>query len=114
MKKNYIELITEVDNNGEVKDKKVYVTPGFIPFTVVIKAQNTLNSLEESEDDMEGIQEMMKIVSKDIYNNQFTTEELMNGLHAPDAMRTLQAQLEFISAGKLTEENQAKLKEILK
>lgn len=112
MKKNYIELITEVDKNGEVKDKKVYVTPGFIPFSKLIEASTVLESVEEKSE-MEGLQEMLKVVC-DLYNNQFTPEELMDGLHAPDAIETLQAQIEFISTGKVSEENQAKLKEILK
>ena len=112
MKKNFIELITEVDKNGEVKDKKVYVTPGFIPFSKLIEASKVLESVEEKSE-MEGLQEMLKVVA-DLYNNQFTTQELLDGLHAPDAITVLQQQIEFISTGKVTEDNEAKLKEILK
>lgn len=110
MKKQFIKLITEVNKDGEIEKEKVYVT-GFLPFDLLEDVEKAVEVSESSG--MDGINEMLKVVCK-MYNNQFTTEELKKGLHAPDAMEILQAQIQFISEGKITEENQAKLKEILK
>ncbi|WP_210136591.1 hypothetical protein [Staphylococcus sp. GDK8D68P] len=112
MKQNFIELITEVDNNGEVKDKKVYVTPGFIPFSKLIEASKELESTEDKSE-MEGLEEMLKVVCS-LYNNQFTTQELMDGLDSREAIDILKEQIEYISTGKVSEANQAKLKELNK
>ncbi|WHI58996.1 hypothetical protein PYH69_09530 [Mammaliicoccus lentus] len=112
MKRNYIELVTEVDEKGEVKDKKTFVTPGFIPFAKLMKASQALENTE-GKTDMEAIDEMFKVVA-DLYNNQFTVEEIKNGLHAPDTVKELEGQIEFISSGKLDEERQKELNKLLK
>jgi hypothetical protein len=47
---------------------------------------------------------MIDFVATRIYNNQFTKEELFNGLHAPDASRVLYEQILFITQGAQSDE----------
>ena len=110
-KLNFIELIKDVNENGEV-ETKVYFTPKFIPFSKLLELTKTLEAMEEKTE-IEAMNDMFSVVV-DLYNNQFTVEELQDGLHAPEAVATLQEQISFISEGKLTEDNEARLKELLK
>lgn len=110
-KLNFIELIKKEKDNGEF-ETVVYYTPKFIPFSKLIQLTKTLEAMEEKTE-MEAMDEMFKVVC-DLYNNQFTVEELQGGLHAPEAVETLQEQIEFISSGKVSEENDKRLKELLK
>lgn len=111
-KLNFIELITGVKEDGEF-ETKVYFTPKFIPFTKVTELTETFDSIEEESSDAEALNKMFDTVV-DLYNNQFTVEELKNGLHAPEAVETLQQQIQFIAAGQMSEERQAELKKLLK
>lgn len=110
-KLNFIELIKDVDENGELKTE-VYFTPKFIPFSKLMDLTEKLEAMEEKTE-TEAMHEMFQVVA-DLYDNKFTVEELQNGLHAPEAVSTLQEQIAFISEGKLTEANEARLKELLK
>lgn len=114
-KLNFIELITGEKENGEF-ETKVYFTPKFIPFSELMNLFKKLEDIEklEKESEFEAIQEMFKVVAEDIYKEQFTAQELMDGLHAPEAVPALQEQIQFISEGKLSEENDKRLKELLK
>lgn len=93
-----IELVTDVKDNGELVTKEYY-TPNFIPFSKLMKATATLDKLEDKSE-MEAMDEMMQVIC-DLYNNQFTTDQLMDGLHAPDAVRVIRENIEFISTGEL-------------
>lgn len=93
-----IELIQDVNENGELVTKE-YQTPKFIPFSKLMKATKQLEKLEDKSE-MEAMDEMMQVIC-DLYNNQFTPDQLMNGLHAPDAVRVIRENIEFISTGEL-------------
>ncbi|WP_434795913.1 phage tail assembly chaperone G [Staphylococcus equorum] len=131
-KLHFIELIKDIKEDGEV-ETKVYFTPKFIPFSKLIEITDKLQEIEKVEEsdkeneesetetiketeksETETIKEMFKLVAEDIYNNQFTAEELMDGLHAPEAIKTVQEQIAFISEGKVTEDNEKRLKQLLK
>lgn len=112
-KLNFIELIKDVDEKTGELNTKVYFTPKYIPFSKLMALTEKLESMEEKTE-VEAMNEMFKVVAEDIYNGQFTVEELQDGLHAPEAVATLQEQIAFISEGKLTEANEARLKELLK
>ena len=49
----------------------------------------------------------------DIYNNQFTKDDLLDRLHAPDAVEELQGQIEFIAQGQMDEERKKELARII-
>lgn len=54
----------------------------------------------------ENIDQMLDMVV-DIYNNQFTKDDLLDRLHAPDAVEELQQQIQFIAQGQMDEERKA-------
>lgn len=114
-KRNFIELIKEVDTDGNIKNTKVYLTPAFIPFSKFTKKMKEVTDLENDtkRSEYEKLPEFFAIVT-DLYNNQFTVDEMLDGLHTPEAMAEVQNQIAFFSDGVVQKENEAKLKELLK
>lgn len=110
LKRNLIELITnpeEVAGGGEVETKK-YWTPPFIPLKLLYQALDLVqeiddfNSGKSKTKESKLIEKMGDFVANDIYQKQFTREQLENGLHAPDAVANLQEQITFISQGRFS------------
>ncbi|GKU81199.1 phage tail assembly chaperone G [Niallia sp. NCCP-28] len=114
-KRNMIELVKEV-KEGEIITKK-YLTPVFIPFSVVYESVDMVQKIEKSEgntdakSEKELFENLMYFVATKIYNNQFTKEDLFNGLHAPDAIEILQEQILFVSQGRQNDETKKFLAE---
>lgn len=108
LKRNMIELVKEV-KEGEIVTEK-YLTPVFIPFSVVYEAIDMSQVIDKSEEnknsssEKELIAKLLDFVANKIYNKQFTKEELFNGLHAPDAIQTLQEQIIFVAQGQQSDE----------
>ncbi|MGP4074131.1 phage tail assembly chaperone G [Piscibacillus sp. B03] len=99
LKRHMIELVTDV-KEGEIVTKK-YVTPMFIPLSVVYEAIDIMAEMKDVKVDNEKdmIDKLLAFVADKAYGGQFTKEELMKGLHAPEAMRILQDQVLFIARG---------------
>lgn len=108
LKRNMIELVKEV-KEGEIVTEK-YLTPVFLPFSVVYEAIDMTQEIDKSENtksttsEKELINKLIDFVANRIYNKQFTKEDLFNGLHAPDAIETLQEQIIFVAQGHQNEE----------
>ncbi|MFP3512960.1 hypothetical protein SB775_25800 [Peribacillus sp. SIMBA_075] len=108
LKRNMIELVKEV-KEGEILTEK-FLTPVFIPFSVVYEAIDLTEEMDKSEDnkksssEKEMIDKLLDFVANKIYNKEFTKEDLFNGLHAPDAIQTLQEQIIFVAQGQQTDE----------
>lgn len=108
LKRHMIELVEEV-KEGEVVTKK-YLTPVFIPFSVVYEAIDMTHEIDQSEQEKttatekEVMDKLLDFVATKVYNNQFTREQLFNGLHAPDAVQILQEQIIFVSQGQQNDE----------
>lgn len=103
LKRNMIELVKDV-KEGEIVTEK-YLTPVFLPMSVVYEAldlSDELASGQAKERDM--IDKLLDFVANKVYKGQFTKEELINGLHAPDAIQSLQEQILFIAQGQQTDE----------
>lgn len=99
LKRHTIELVKEV-KEGEVVTE-TFITPPFIPFSVVYEATDLMNDKEnDNKTEREMIDLLLDFVANKIYKDQFTKEQLQNGLHAPDAMETLQDQVMFVAQGK--------------
>ncbi|MEP9852106.1 hypothetical protein ABDK10_05325 [Staphylococcus aureus] len=98
LKQMQIDLVKEVKDNGDVITES-FKTPKFIPFSKLMKATKKLEKLEEKSE-MDAMDEMLEVIC-DLYNNQFTPDQLMDGLHAPDAVRIIRENIEFISTGEL-------------
>ncbi|MDN4525320.1 phage tail assembly chaperone G [Fictibacillus fluitans] len=102
LKRNMIELVTDV-KEGEVITEK-FLTPVFIPFSVVYEALDLEQELSENANEKELLEKYMYFVANKIYKGQFTKEQLYSGLHAPSAYQVLQDQILFVSQGYQTEE----------
>ena len=105
LKRNMIELVLEV-KEGEIVTKK-YVTPVFIPLSVVYEAIDLmaeLNSRKSGQAEKDMIDKVLKFVAEKVYNNQFTRDDLFNYLHGPGAINELFMQVLFVARGEQTEE----------
>lgn len=104
LKRNMIELVKEV-KEGEIVTEK-YLTPVFIPFSVVYEAIDIVEQMEKEGErsEKEVIEMLLDFVANKIYKGQFTKDELFNGLHAPDAVNTLRDQVLFIAQGQQSDE----------
>lgn len=110
-KTNAIELVQD-EENGEVQTK-VYYTPTYIKGGVLLEAlalseefmgQADKDGKEERMSEPEMIDKLASFVADRIYNGQFSKDELIDGLHAPSLMQTLQEQVVFVSRGEQTKE----------
>ncbi|MDF1997598.1 phage tail assembly chaperone G [Peribacillus frigoritolerans] len=108
LKRNMIELVKDV-KEGEIVTEK-FLTPVFIPFSVVYEAVDLTQEIDKSEKEKSAssekdmIDKLLDFVANKIYNQQFTKEDLFNGLHAPDAIQTLQEQIVFVAQGRQNDE----------
>lgn len=103
LKRNMIELVKnpkEVQQGGEVEMERFW-TPPFLPFSKVRQALQMQAEMdgEEERNEMEVMEMLATFVAQDIYNGQFTVDELYERLHAPDALQALQSQLIFVAQG---------------
>ncbi|WP_078597113.1 phage tail assembly chaperone G [Evansella clarkii] len=108
LKRNMIELLKnpeEVANGGEPELQK-YWTPPFIPFSKVRQALQLQADMTKDEEasELQMMEMLAEFVAKEIYDNQFTVEELYDRLHAPDALEALQNQLMFVAQGDQSDE----------
>ncbi|WP_110928416.1 phage tail assembly chaperone G [Bacillus massiliglaciei] len=109
LKRHMIELVKEV-KEGEVVTQK-YLTPAFIPFAVVYEAIDMMDDFEDKGEkksaasEKEQMDKLLDFVANKVYNKQFTKDDLFNGLHAPDAINTLQEQIIFVAQGRQNEES---------
>lgn len=102
LKRNMIELVSnpqEFAEGGEPEIKK-YWTPAFIPFTKVREAMQLAAELEDNDTSnfSESVDKLADFVTS-VYGDQFTKDDLYNGLHAPDAISVIQEQVFFIAQG---------------
>ncbi|MDT0707362.1 hypothetical protein RM577_03540 [Mammaliicoccus sciuri] len=112
MKRNFIHLIKKVDEKtGEILEKETFVTPAFIPFTLVYEATDVMSGLEDKSE-KESMDIMLDTIVK-IYNNQFDAKQLSEGLHAPEAVETLQKQIEFVASGAMDDKRKKELAKLI-
>jgi len=106
LKRNMIELIKEVSEDGEILKSEKHLTPAFIPLTVVYQAMDLTADMQKAnaQNEKELIDRFVDFIVHDIYKDKFTKDDLINGLHAPDAMETLQDQIRFVAAGHQSDE----------
>ncbi|WP_409297756.1 phage tail assembly chaperone G [Peribacillus sp. SCS-26] len=103
LKRNMIELVKEV-KEGEVVTEK-YITPVFIPLSVVYEAIDLADGLnQEGQSEKDSMDKLLDFIANKIYKDQFTKEDLFNGIHGPNASAVLWEQLLFVTQGFQTEE----------
>ena len=118
-KRNFIKLI-QIDKKGNaVTDSEgnakydTFITPTHIPFRKIYDAADLMDeSSNEENSAQENIDQMLDMVV-DIYNNQFTKDDLLDRLHAPDAIEELQQQIQFIAQGQMDDERKKELARII-
>ena len=117
-KRNFIRLaqVDEKGNvvsdvNGDVK-YETFVTSNSIPLRVIYDSVDFLEGADENISPREGMDTMLDIVVK-IYKGQFTKNDLLDRLHAPDATEELQQQILFAAQGEMDEERKKQLAEMI-
>ena len=105
-----IELVTDIKDNGEL-ETKVYKAPNFIPFSKLIDVTTKLEGLEDKSE-MDAMKEAFQAVC-DLYNNQMTVQELMDGLDSREAVSIIQENIQQLS-GTSEAEQKANLKAVTK
>lgn len=118
-KRNFIKLV-QVDKKGNaVTDTEgnakydTFITPTQIPFRKIYDAADLMDGAsDENTSAQENIDQMLDMVV-DIYNNQFTKDDLLDRLHSPDAVEELQQQIQFIAQGQMDEERKKQLAKMI-
>ena len=118
-KRNFIKLV-QVDKKGNaVTDSEgnakfdTYITPTQIPFRKIYDAADLMDGAsDENTSAQENIDQMLDMVV-DIYNDQFTKDDLLDRLHEPDAVEELQQQIQFIAQGQMDEERKKELAKMI-
>ena len=116
-KRNFIKLV-KLDDEGKAKvnaegnvQYETFITPTMIPFRKIYDATDLMdNSGEESS--KKSMDEMLNMVV-DIYNGQFTKDDLLDRLNAPDAVDELTQQIEFIASGAMDDERKKELAQMI-
>ena len=111
LKRNIIKLAKTdakgkaVLENGEVVLETFFSSP-FIPFRVVLEATKLSARMQKATADTEVdmAEELINFVAQDIYGKQFTKDDLLDRLHAPDAMQEIQNQIDFVAQGHQSDE----------
>lgn len=107
LKRNYIQLVE--NPKAEELKMETYLTPHFIPLDTLYEATDIMAELEEvdnGEKEMSFKEQMDKLIDVvvKIYGGQFTKKDVRTRLHAPDAVTSLQKQVEFIANGQQDDE----------
>ena len=111
LKRNMIELVKnpeEANKGGEIETERFW-TPVHIPLKVMYEALDlseemaNIESGKSKKSFRDAMDLMMDFIANKAYNGQFTKDDLLNRLHAPDAINTLQEQIGFIASGETSE-----------
>ena len=102
MKNNSIELITEFSDNGEPLRTETFLTRSTIKLVMVYECVSFLALLKETPNTHQ-VQEMIDLVTR-IYDNQFTKNQLIDGLPSHSAVFELYEQITFVASGKHIDE----------
>src|SRR5699024_992449 len=111
LKKNLLELVKnteEVNKGGEVVIGRFW-TPVHIRVEVMYEALDLSEEMANIESGKsknsfrDAMDLMMDFIGNKAYNGPFTKDDLLERLHAPDAINTLQEQIMFIAQGETSD-----------
>lgn len=118
-KRNFIKLV-QVDKKGnpaldaEGNSKyDTFLTPMQIPFRMIYNAADLMDGASDEENSAQQNMDQMLDMVVDIYGKQFTKDDLLDRLHAPDAVAELQQQIEFIASGAMDDERKKQLAQMI-
>lgn len=92
-----IELVTKVKDNGEVETKTFY-RPSFTPLAKMEVIDKKIQGMNEVETDFEAMKMTAEVIVY-LYNNQFTVDELMNGIDLANAGEVFEENIGYITKG---------------
>src|SRR5699024_7767934 len=107
LKRNIIELLKnpeEANKGGEIETERFWTT-AHTPLTVMNEAVDLsekkakIESGKSKKSFRDAMDLMMDFIANKAYNGQFTKDDLVERLHAPDAINILQEQIGFIASG---------------
>lgn len=117
-KRNFLKLV-KLDDDGKATldadgnaQYDTFITPTQIPFRKIYDAADMMDGGDAKESTKQSMDEMLAMVV-DIYENQFTKDDLLDRLHAPDAVEELQQQIEFIAQGQMDDERKKELAKMI-
>jgi hypothetical protein len=102
MKSNTIELVTEVDSEGNPTRYETFVTRPTIKLSLVYECVSFLSSLKDNPNKNE-LHQMMDLVVR-IYDEQFSKNLLIDGLPSHTALFELYEQIIWVASGKHIDE----------
>ena len=80
-----------------INDKEETFFSNFSPAKNIFKAQKLFSRLEsEPEKEMEVIEEILDFIARDVYNAEFTKDDILEGIDSADFMEILQLQLMLV------------------
>lgn len=112
LKRNMIQLVKnpkEVAKGSEPEIEKFW-TPPHLPLSVMYEAVDLSEKMEEVESGKskssfkDSLDLMLDFIAQKAYGGQFTKKDLIERLHAPDAINTIQSQILFIAQGQQSDE----------
>lgn len=91
----------EIVVNFETEETKTFHQPNFIKGSVIREGVKLGKEMEdmESELDADIIDKMCEFVANKLYDGQFTSEELMDGIDARQLLKTLIDQISNVLGG---------------
>lgn len=117
-KRNFIKLV-KLDDEGKAKvnadgdvQYETFITPTMIPFRKIYDAADLMDGQDKGDSAQESMDEMLDMVV-DIYGGQFTKDDLLDRLNAPDAVDELTQQIEFIAQGQMDDERKKELAQMI-
>lgn len=113
---NFIKLVKLDKEGNALTDKEgnlqteTFFTPTFIPFRKVYEATEMLESAEQDGqgEGQEEFKQMLDFVVE-TYQHQFTTDDLLDRLHAPNGIQEINKQVEFVAQGTMDDERKKEL-----
>lgn len=100
LKRNSIKLITGYDEEKEELQYKRYWTAPFTPLRTMYDAIDLMEKIQSDEiQPREAIDLQLNFVANVVYNGQFSTEDLQDGLDVTEGVDELMDQILFIAQG---------------
>lgn len=111
-----IELVTNVKDNGEVETKTFY-RPSFTPLSKMEIIDKKIQGIEKVKSDFEAMKQTAEVIVY-LYNNQFTVEELLDGIDIAKSGKVFEENIGYIMQGieaeNETDEQKANLEKVTK
>ena len=111
MKRNFIRLVKEEKDGKAIYD--TYLTPSMIPLRKLYEAIDIEEESEKGNLSQRQLFDMMIDFVVSVYENQFTRDDVLDRLHAPDATEELQSQIQFVAQGQMDDERKKELKQMI-